>query len=138
MEQEQPVKLFEFGFDETSQHHLRGISQWMSINAILSFVGLFLDMLLYLKESTELYRRSSLYISAGFKATNGYTLALQIIASVSLNLILLMGSIHIKRGLNALDNDSLTKGMGLLRTYYKIYGIFAIIVMIIAVVGLLY
>jgi hypothetical protein len=136
MEQQQN-SIFNFSFDETSKDHIKTISQWAAINAILAFVGLVLDIVQFIILSNGLYRRASIF-DFQYGSRSGLTLFFQVIISVLLNVFLYNASIQLKKGINGMDNGILTKGFGSLRTYYKIYGIILIVVMVLGLLGIIF
>ena len=138
MEQEQQQSsIFNFSFDDTSKEHIKTIGIWAGINAILSFVGLAINIVTFVLASNNVYyRRPQLF--EGFSANNGFTLFIQVTVSVVLNIFLFMASTQLKKGLQGMDNESLTKGFASLRSYYKIYGIVLIVVMILFLLLILF
>ena len=134
---EQQNTIFNFGFDETSKDHIKTISQWAAINAILAFVGLVLNIAQFIMTSNVLYRRSSIF-DLQYGTKNGFMLFCQVAISVLLNVFLYNASLQLKKGIHAMDNGMLTKGFGSLRTYYKIYGIVLIVVMVLGVLAIIF
>jgi len=137
MEQDQlnQQSIFNFSFDDTSKEHIKSIGLWAGINAILAFIGLFLNIVSFVMASNSAYYRPQLF--SGFSANNGFTLFIQVAISIILNVFLYMASMQLKKGLQGMDNTELTKGFASLRTYYKIYGIVLIVVMILFVLLIL-
>ena len=120
--------IFSFCFDETSKDHIKTIGIWAGINAILALITLALNIAFFVIASGGGHRRSPVFILG---ATNGPVLVVQAILSIVLNVFLYMASVQLKKGLQGLDNESLSKGFASLRTYYKIYGILVIVLTII-------
>lgn len=136
MEQEEQKSIFNFSFDDTSQEHIKSIGVWAGINAILAFIGLLINVVTFYMASRHAYSRPM--FSGGFAGNNGFTLFLQVGISVALNIVLYSASTQLKKGLQGMDNGMLTKGFALLRTYYKIYGIVLITVMILCILAILF
>ena len=136
MEQEQK-SIFNFSFDENSKEHIKTIGQWALINAILAFVGLILNIAQFTMLSRGLYRRATL-LNFNLSPQNGFTLFIQALISILLNVFLYNASVHLKKGVDGMNNEMLGKGFGMLRTYYKIYGIILIVALVLIVLGLLF
>ncbi|MGG9962400.1 hypothetical protein [Ferruginibacter sp. SUN106] len=135
-EEVQQQTIFSFNFDDKSKEHIKSIGQWAVYNAILSFIALGISIFQFMMASSEVYNSPA--FTMGIKANNGLTLFFQVVFSVLLNVYLYNTSVKLKKGIDAMDSRTLTKGFGLLRTYYKIYGILLIIVLIICSLGLVY
>src|SRR5882757_4221145 len=124
--EEQQSSIFKFGFDETSKEHIKVISQWALINAILAFSGLAINIFQFIKLAGVSYRSS--YLAGYTLGGNGVSLFFQVIISILLNVVLYNVSVQLKKGLETNNAGMLAKGFGSLRTYYKIYGILIIVI----------
>lgn len=130
--------IFNFSFDDTSREHFAGISKWAAINAILAFVALGLNILQFVMATGSYRRSSSPLFNMGFRASDSSSLFFQVIISILVNVFLYMASTQIRKGIDAMDKASLTKGLASLRTYYRIYGIILIIVLVIGTLALIF
>ena len=137
MEQEQK-SIFNFSFDDTSREHIKTIGQWAAINAILAFVGLALNIVQFAMVTNSIYFRRASIFNLSFSAQNMPTLFCQAVISILLNGFLYMASIHLKKGVESMNSETLTKGFAALRTYYKIYGIVLIVLLILGLLGILF
>ncbi|GAB2812600.1 hypothetical protein [Ferruginibacter profundus] len=135
-EEVQQQSIISFSFDDKSKDHIKSIGQWAAYNAILSFIGLGISIFQFMITSSEVYNSPA--FTLGIKANNGLTLFFQVVLSVLLNVYLYNASVKLKRGIDGMDSSMLTKGFGLLRTYYKIYGILLIVILILCSLGLVY
>jgi len=133
---EQQQSIFSFSFDDTGKDHIKTISTWAGINAVLAFIGLALDVVSFaMLANSPYFTRPSLF--TGFIAGNGFLLFTKLVVSILLNVFLYMASRQLRKGLQGLDNGELTKGFASLRTYYKIYGIVVIVMIILCVLLML-
>jgi ABC-type multidrug transport system permease subunit len=118
---------------EESKSHLSGLAQWLNIAAILSFVSMgiaVLDLVLKFiktKSDYDVAPNSSDIISLIF--TIGITLLL--------NIILFQAAKFLKIGLLGSDQSYFNLGIRKLATYYRIYGILAIIMLVIFVLAMI-
>ena len=137
MEQEQK-SIFNFSFDDNSRDHIKTIGQWAAINAILAFIGLVLNIVQFVMITNSFYYRRATMFNISFNAQNGPTLFIQVAISILLNGFLYMASVHLKKGVEGMNGETLTKGFAALRTYYKIYGIVLIVVLVLALLGIFF
>jgi len=139
MEQQQPEKtsIFGFGLNETSESHIKAISQWAMINAVIAFIGLGISVLRFFATINSGYSRSSSFLT-GFHASNELSLVIQVALSLALNIVLYNVSVQLKKGIENADKGMLTQGFSSLRTYYKIYGIVLVVVIILFLLFILF
>ena len=128
--------IFKFAFDDTSREHIKGISQWAAINAIVAFIALGVNIIQFAMASGSAYRRSS--FSFGMGSENGTSLFIQVAISILLNITLYTASVKLKKGLEDMNSGQLNRGFAGLRDYYKIYGIVLIVVLVLAVLAILF
>jgi len=127
---ENKESIFSFNFDDTSRDHIKTISKWAGINAVLSLIGLGINVIQFIMAAGSPYRTSGSGLNFGMRSENGLTLFFQVCISLLLNFTLLAASKYLKKGIDDMDPASLTKGLGSLRTYYKIYGIVVIVLIV--------
>lgn len=127
--------IFKFAFDETSKEHIKGISQWASINAIVSLVALGINIIQFVMASGSAYRSSS--FNFAMRSENGTSLFIQTAISILMNVTLFTASTKLKKGLEATNQGMLGQGFLNLRNYYKIYGIVLIVVLVLGILGIL-
>lgn len=120
--QENNSSIFNFGFDDAGKSHLKNISQWAGICAVVAFVALGITLL----EIVMMATRSS-YAAGNILGTSFF----QVVISLLMNILLYNASAQIRKALNAVDQTQLTRGLRTLKTYFKVYGILLIIVMVI-------
>lgn len=126
---ENNIQLFENNLDEPGKDQLKSISLWATITAIASFASTAISII----QLVNLVVGYSLY-------TGGLVLQSVIVILVGLlmNTVLLVASVQVRKGLAHLDQSLLTRGLGMLKTYFKIYGILVILVIAIALLVIIY
>jgi hypothetical protein len=114
--------------NEESKLHLTGIAQWANLYAIVSFVSLGLSFISIFVS----YAKLSKY---GYGATGSIvsTLGSVIVTtaiSLLLNITLFNAAKFIKMGVLGNDQSAFAMGISKLNTYFKIYGILVIIMLV--------
>jgi hypothetical protein len=127
--------IFKFAFDEVSKDHIKGISQWAIINAVLSFAGLAITTVEFIKAYSSPFTTTFQF---GMGAGNelGYFVTMSV--TILLNVFLYIAGMQMKRGIDQMSPAQLTRGWANLRTYFKIYGIVIIIAIVLMGLFLLF
>ncbi|MEP6676858.1 MAG: DUF5362 family protein [Ferruginibacter sp.] len=128
--EEDKLSIFEPGIDDNVKSNLQNISQWATITAIASLVGLGITIL-------QLILLAAKY-SFSFAGQQFLESIIQIVVSIIMNVLLFNAASQIKKSLNAPDQSMLNKGLANLKAYFKIYGIVFIIVMVIVLLAIIY
>lgn len=128
--------IFNFGFNETSKEHIRGIGQWGKINAVLSLVMLALNVVQFIMASGSAYRTSG--FNFRMNADNPTSLVVQVALSLLLNITLYTASVKMKRAIDDMNRGLMNNSLNGLRNYYKIYGIIVIIALILGTLAILF
>ena len=120
--------IFNFELGETSKEQLKKIAYWAGINAVLSLVSTGLSVIIYFKDLGAV-KSSLLYM--GVNSQPGTSLIFQLLFSLILNITLYKASVNLKRGIDNSDQPGFNKGLGLLRTYFRVFGILMILIIVV-------
>ena len=126
--------IFKFEFDEESKEHIKGVSLWAMINAVLSFVSLGITTMEFIKAYSSPFTTSFQIWSTGSEF--GYFINL--VLTLLLNVFLYNSGMQLKKGLDETNPVMLTKGLSNLRTYYKVYGIILIVAVVLLILFMLF
>jgi hypothetical protein len=118
---------------DDSKSQITGLAYWLKIAAILSFVGLVISTL-------DLILRF-MKLKPGFDVPPGssdiFTHLITIGISLLLNITLLQATKFLNIGLQFSDQSNFNLGIRKFTTYFRIYGILTIIILIIFVLALI-
>jgi hypothetical protein len=133
MENNTDPTILDLTVDEESKMHFAGIAQWARLNAIVGFIALGVSIL---STALGIVRLSS--YEAGVASGSGlFGLIFTIAISLALNITLIGAAGNIKKGIDLTDQGYFGLGLSKLATYFRIVGIFTIIVLVVVVLALL-
>jgi hypothetical protein len=145
-EQNQLDNFFNLSFDAAARTQLKRIALWAKICSISAFVGYALSLAIallnqvnhtdYALEAEGLSIRAGLVSGSSLRST-----VVVIIIGGILNYFLYRFAVAAAQGAGSMDNIRLNEGLSSLRTYFKIFGILMLIVLVVGglaiVIGIL-
>jgi hypothetical protein len=139
MEENQSV--FELEVDQTASRNLIDAAKWARFIAIFCFVAMGCFLLIIIAFQSRMTNTLTSYIpgmseSGGFGILIGVIIFLFALISVIL-VFLLRGANLIKKGIDTKNQQELIDGLRALKTYFAIYGVLAIIGVVMNLIGLI-
>jgi len=139
MEENQSV--FELQVDQEASKSLIDSARWARFIAIFCFIAMGCFLLILIAFQTRISYTLSNYIpgmseSGGFGVIIGVIIFIFAIISVIL-IFLLRGANLIKKGIETKNQQDLIEGLRALKTYFAIYGVLAIIGLVINLLSLI-
>lgn len=135
-EQNQLDNFFNLSFDAAARAQLKRVALWAKICSICAFVGYALSLAItilnqvnhtdYALEAEGFSIRASL----GSGGSPGSTAVVIIIGGI-LNYFLYRFAVAATQGVGAMDTVKLNEGLSSLRTYFKIFGILMLIILVV-------
>lgn len=121
------TSIFEFNIDDEAKSNFSSIAQWANINAIVGFAGIVMSILGYVVRVGKLSGTAggSIAVASGF-----LMLTIVLIISLLLNITLLNAAINIKKSIELTSQNFFVTGLSKLATYFKIFGIILIVVLV--------
>jgi len=139
MEENQSV--FELQVDQTASKNLIDAAKWARFIAIFVFIAMGLFLLLMIAMQNRIAEAFSNLIP-GMTSSSGFA-ALLIVCIVIVGVVslifsfLLRAANLIRKGIETKDQQMLINGLSLLKTYFAIYGVLAIIGVLFSLIGLI-
>jgi uncharacterized integral membrane protein len=123
--------ILELQVDQSASRSLSDAARWARFLSIVGFVGLGLLILcLLLLRETIINTLPQLVPAMGLQQGYGFAAAVVIIAALIVGLLmyfLFRGATLIKRGIETRHQETFNNGLSSLKTYFTIYGVFAIL-----------
>ena len=126
--------IFKFELDDEGKSHVKTISQWAMINAILSFISLAITTIEFIKAYSSPFSIKFQLFSAGSEF--GYFVNMSL--TLLLNVYLYITGMQLKKAVDETNPALFTKGLSNLRTYYKIYGIILTVAVVLMILFVLF
>ena len=136
----QPDTIFNLTFDATAKNHLRSISQWAKIYALSSIATYIVSILLVFMKGGSAGSgndTNGVFVSSSSYAGTVVGTFITVIIGVILNLLLYKFALGVKEGVDGLKQDKLNSGFASFRSYFKMMGILAIILLSLVLLGVL-
>jgi len=130
----QQEDLFDVEIDATAKSLISDIATWAKIVAVSAFVGYAISLVAAVLGKNEL---GSGFAATTSKATEITGTLINVIIGAIINIFLFRFAVEAKRGIDHIDQERLESGFNNLRIYYKILGVFIIIILAIFVFVLL-
>ncbi|MDP4151576.1 MAG: hypothetical protein Q8943_19375, partial [Bacteroidota bacterium] len=117
--------------DSEARTHLKQMTQWARICAIVAFIGYAVSLAVAIFGTRQISDAESSGFSFGIYLRTGSIIGVLITITVGgiLNYFLYRFSVDAAKGLESMDTVKLNEGLGGLRTYFKIVGILTIIIL---------
>jgi hypothetical protein len=123
--------ILDLQVDQSSSRSLSDVARWARFLAIVGFVGVGLLILcLLLLRGAISNALSELAPTIGIADSYGLVVAVLVLAASIVGLLmyfLFRGATLIRKGIETRNQETFNNGLSALRTYFSIYGVFAIL-----------